>query len=87
MLIRRAEARKACYILYSLTSNTERLCLAAILHRQQDALCGDCRQVRPARSTAALQPLTAGVLPQAQAPPTPAVHMQHDRGTQQRHLH
>lgn len=43
--------------------NTERLCLAAILHRQQDAMCGDRCQVGPARSTAALQPLTARVLP------------------------
>lgn len=69
MLISRTEACKACcvyiyiYSIYSLTGNIDRLCLAAILHRQQDALCGDCSQVRPARNPATLQPLTAGVLP------------------------
>lgn len=62
-------------------------CSVAILHGQQDALRGDCSQVRPARSTAALQSIAAGVLPQAQAPPATAVHVQHKRGSQQRPLH
>lgn len=48
---------------HSLTSNGQRLCLAATLHGQQDAVRGARRQVGPARGTAALQPLAARVLP------------------------
>lgn len=51
------------------------MCLAAILHGQQNPVCGDCSQVRPARSTAALQPSAAGILPQTQAPPTSTIHV------------
>uniref|UniRef100_A0A3Q2Q8E0 Ras homolog family member T1a n=1 Tax=Fundulus heteroclitus TaxID=8078 RepID=A0A3Q2Q8E0_FUNHE len=60
---------------------------AAMLDRQQDAVRGDRRQVRPARGAAALQPVAARLLPQAQAPPAAAVHVQHHRGAQQGHLH
>lgn len=38
----------ACVYMYSLTCNINWLCLAAMLHRQQDTMCGDCSQVRPA---------------------------------------
>lgn len=62
-------------------------CSAATLHGQQDAVRADRSQVGPARGAAALQPVAAGVLPQAQAPPAAAVHVQLERGAQQRPLH
>lgn len=61
--------------------------LAAILHGQQNPVRGDCSQVGPARSTAALQPSTAGILSQTQAPSSSTVHVQHQRPTRQRALH
>lgn len=61
--------------------------LAAILLGQQNPLCGDCSQVRLARSTAALQPPTAGILSQTQAPPTSAFHVQHQWHARQGNLH
>lgn len=63
------------------------MCLAAILHGQQNPVCGDCSQVGPARSTAALQPSTAGILSQTQAPSPSTIHVQHQRPTRQRTLH
>lgn len=58
-----------------------------MLPGQQDPVRGDCGQVRLARSTAALQPSAAGILPQTQAPPAPAIHVQHQRRARQRNLH
>lgn len=60
---------------------------AAILHRQQNAVCGNRRQVRPARGAAALQSVTARLLPEAQAPPTAVLHLQHNHRPQQGSVH